>query len=122
MLVSEILDSDVQPPVMIEDNRGAISCATNAIIISERTKHIDVRWHFVKRRGLEASQGSLHNGGPRHSRHDHQAPPPRDPREARSVGWLCAGDLSSTLRTQRRHTDSSEPGVSSRGSILEYTL
>eukprot|EP00873_Tetraselmis_striata_P016218 jgi/Tetstr1/436482/TSEL_025310.t1 len=42
MLVSEILDSDVQPLLMMEDNQGAISYATNAII-SERIKHVDDR-------------------------------------------------------------------------------
>eukprot|EP00873_Tetraselmis_striata_P023408 jgi/Tetstr1/443672/TSEL_031663.t1 len=47
MLVSEILGSPVQPLIMMEDNQGAISYATNAVI-SDRTKHIDVKWHFVK--------------------------------------------------------------------------
>eukprot|EP00873_Tetraselmis_striata_P028816 jgi/Tetstr1/449080/TSEL_036293.t1 len=47
ILVSEILGSPVQPLIMMEDNQGAISYATNAVI-SDRTKHIDVKWHFVK--------------------------------------------------------------------------
>jgi len=32
---------------MWEDSQGAISYAHNAVI-SKRTKHIDVKWHFVK--------------------------------------------------------------------------
>eukprot|EP00873_Tetraselmis_striata_P016748 jgi/Tetstr1/437012/TSEL_025772.t1 len=47
MLVSEILGSPVQPLIMMEDNQGAISYATNAVI-NDMTKHIDVKWHFVK--------------------------------------------------------------------------
>eukprot|EP00873_Tetraselmis_striata_P029119 jgi/Tetstr1/449383/TSEL_003892.t1 len=47
MLVSEILGSPVQPLIMMEDNQGAIIYATSAVI-NDRTKHIDVKWHFVK--------------------------------------------------------------------------
>eukprot|EP00873_Tetraselmis_striata_P010252 jgi/Tetstr1/430516/TSEL_020315.t1 len=37
----------VQPLIMMEDNQGAISYATNAVI-SDMTKHIDIKWHFLK--------------------------------------------------------------------------
>eukprot|EP00873_Tetraselmis_striata_P046495 jgi/Tetstr1/466759/TSEL_011229.t1 len=46
-IVSEILGRAVQPLLMWEDNQGAISYAHNAVI-NEGTKHIDVKWHFVK--------------------------------------------------------------------------
>eukprot|EP00873_Tetraselmis_striata_P014756 jgi/Tetstr1/435020/TSEL_023991.t1 len=47
MLVSEILGNPVQPLIMLEDIHGAISYATKTII-SDKTKHIDVKWHFGK--------------------------------------------------------------------------
>eukprot|EP00873_Tetraselmis_striata_P015721 jgi/Tetstr1/435985/TSEL_024866.t1 len=62
MLVSEILGSPVQPLIMMEDNQGAISCATNAVI-SDGTKHIDVKWHFVKDH-VEAGTVKLAKNGP----------------------------------------------------------
>eukprot|EP00873_Tetraselmis_striata_P020865 jgi/Tetstr1/441129/TSEL_029390.t1 len=57
MLVSEILASPVQTLIMMEDNQGAISYATN-VVISDMTKHIDVKWHFVKDH-VEAGTGRV---------------------------------------------------------------
>ena len=41
------LQMSSQPIVMMEDNQGAIALANNPIAHS-RTKHIDIRFHFIR--------------------------------------------------------------------------
>jgi hypothetical protein len=46
MLLSEIAETEL-PSIMFEDNEGAIFLASNKQV-SQRTKHIDLRYHFVR--------------------------------------------------------------------------
>ena len=47
MLIEEIDAAVVKPAIIFEDNTGAIYLVNNQHIGS-RTKHIDIRWHFLR--------------------------------------------------------------------------
>ena len=47
MLMEELLlEENMRPTTLLEDNTGAIHLVENAIVES-KTKHIDIRWHYI---------------------------------------------------------------------------
>jgi hypothetical protein len=46
-LLSEILDKDVQQPILKIDNKSAISLIRNPVL-NEKRRHIDTRYHLIR--------------------------------------------------------------------------
>ena len=47
-LLKDLKHTQIQPTVLYQDNQGAIAL-TNDFIINQRTKHIDIRYHFIRK-------------------------------------------------------------------------
>ena len=47
-LVNELIEHDLQPTTIKNDNQGALSLIKNHPVKHSKSKHIDIRYHFIR--------------------------------------------------------------------------